>query len=599
MIRKFGVDFPDGLSDIFIDLLCAKHWREEAYAAGNLEDPYTHLLRAASSLFTKDEWKISRWTEEHAFDFTTSNFTITWGCGASEKSNSYGLFVLLDWITDPTETLAIMASTTLNMLQLRSFESVIRYFRILKKHPQFLIPGKESKTRVAIINDDDPDAEGPSATVKSSIKGVAVKQGTLEEARAHLQGAHLPYTRLILDELSQMPEAAMEARHNLSLGAKDFRLFGLCNPDSLFDLSARYSEPLAGWDSVDRETSEHWETRWGTVRRHDGYRSPAIEHPKEYPYLINQTNIDSITKEMGGNTDAPIIWTQVRGWPPPEASEPTILTESMVVSYGMCKPVVWGPGPREIIQIAGLDPAFTADGDEAILQPATIGYEAVTGILAISFAPEIHIPLKATLPRPQVYQVIDYVLDWVEDHDFDLQYMGVDESGTQRVGDMLEVEYMRRHPEHAQVQVCRVNFGGRASEFPVSIRKNTPAREEYGNAVTELWYAMQEFGEHRQVRNLPAAAAEQFCQRRVKLRKPKVLEGKKDMKKRIKRSPDVADAGACALAVVRWVLQLVPGSTAMKPMGDPVVVKNPTFTLDMIRRFDIDCPHKTYLSSPL
>jgi len=597
MKHKYGLEWPHDFHDAFIDLVLAKHWREEPYKSGNLLPPEEHLLRAATELISDEHFRVSRWTEEHAYDFTHSKFCIVLGAAASSKSNDIGLFTLLDWITDPTKTLAILASTSAGMLQLRSFESVVRYFRLLKTHPKFLIPGKESKTQVAILNADDEDVNTPAATVKASIKGVAVHAGTMEEARANLQGAHMPYTRLILDELSAMKEAAMDARYNLSIGCKDFKFIGLCNPESRFDLACRHAEPLDGWESIDPETATYWHSKYGDVRRHNGFQSPGLKDPVRFPFLIKQAEIDAIVKESGGSTDTPACWTMLKGFPPPHGMEQTILTEAMMVQYGMRNKVTWGQGVQEPFRIAGLDPAFTSGGDQAILQSALVGYEAMTGLLVVAFEPEHIIPIKASSMRPDVYQVVDYVLDWAEEVGFDLQYLGVDESGTQRVGDILEVEAIQRWRKPATV--CRVSFGSMASEFAVSLRKDTPARKEYSNQVTELWYSMAEFGQHNQIRGLNDKAALEFCQRRVLPKRPRMIETKRDMKKRIKHSPDRADACACALAVVRWILQTVPGATRLSPSGNLTAAVPGTFKLETLRMFDIDASARSYQNSSI
>jgi hypothetical protein len=209
--RLYGLDWPGDLSEVFIHLLLAKKHREyRGLNPGHL-DPYVHLLTAARALFSAADFTISPWTEQHAHDWTTRDFCVTWGGASCSKSNDYGCFAVLDWITDPTETYTVMASTTKGMLVLRSYEAVLRYFRLLKRNPWFEVPGKESNVTTAILNAVDSDTDD-TPTSKASIRGVAVKEGSREKSRANLQGAHLPYVRMILDEMAQLPEAAVDAR---------------------------------------------------------------------------------------------------------------------------------------------------------------------------------------------------------------------------------------------------------------------------------------------------------------------------------------------------------------------------------------------------
>lgn len=585
--RLYGLDWPMEADPVFVDLVLAKKWREAPFKYGNLLDPAEHLLRAARALLTKDQFKISRWTEEHAQDWTHEKFCITWGCAASSKSNDLGLFAVLDWITDPTETLTILASTTSDMLQLRSFESVMRYFRLLKRNPRFEIPGKESKQRLAIINDDQSDTSAET-TVKASVKGVAVQKGSVEEARANLQGAHLPYVRLIADELSQMKEAAMEARHNLSIGCKDFRFVGLCNPDSLNDLAGQYSVPVGGWASVD-ENTEFWRTRWGCVRHHNGFNSPAITDVKgeeKFPHLIKQSDIQKILDEHSGNADVPAVWTMVKGFPPPMGLTNTVLSEKMAVAYKMTESVDWA---QDYLVLAALDPAFTSDGDDAILQVAQLGM-SVNGTLTLQYTDSYKLIIEASSTRPVVYQISDQVRAIQQKHGFHFSHLAVDDSGTQSVADVIENE--------SGSKVFRVNFSWRPTELPVSTVNPTPAKNVYLNRITEYYFSLVEYAAKGQIRGMPSAALAQMCQRKlVPGKRLKQLESKRDMKKRIKRSPDNADAAVLIAGLLREALGVVPGQNVYVERAPEVAGAFSGFDQSVLVDNDLDGRNDNYSHS--
>ena len=83
-----------------------------------------------------------------------------------------------------------------------------------------------------------------------------------------------------------------------------------------------------------RETEE-WRSRYGKVRHHNGMRSPAVLEPdgtKKYPYLINKEQIDNIFKEHHGD-DAPIVWSQVYGFPVPKGSDNAVISEREIVAF--------------------------------------------------------------------------------------------------------------------------------------------------------------------------------------------------------------------------------------------------------------------------
>jgi len=68
---KYGLEWDLACPDVMIELGCAKHWREIPELEGH---PADHLLRACRMLFKPAEFTIHKWTEQHALDFTESDF---------------------------------------------------------------------------------------------------------------------------------------------------------------------------------------------------------------------------------------------------------------------------------------------------------------------------------------------------------------------------------------------------------------------------------------------------------------------------------------------------------------------------------------------
>lgn len=549
-VRKYGLDWPRDIEDTFIDLILAKKWMFKPYSQGNILDPGEHLLRAIRALFTREQWTISPWTEEHAHAWATEDFIAILGGAACSKSSDIGGFCVLDWITDPQDTYIALASTSVPMLKLRSFESVTRYFRILKNHQGFTIPGKESMSQTAIIN----DADDSDATAKASIRGVALSDGDEAKAVARLAGAHLPWVTIVLDEGSALPEAAAKARFNAAAGSKRFRFVTLANPVSVFDEATKFCEPLDGWGSV-TELTERWRSKFGLVLHHNGFLSPAIteeDGAEKYPYLINRKHIDRMLSEVGGNEDDPMIWRMAKGFPAPQGLESTVLTSTDLTTFNAHAEPIWAPG-TEITEVAGLDPAFTSDGDGCILQRAKVG-RTVEGVLTIAFYDPDVLTLSASAARPAAYQVSDQVRSIAAATNLPIANLDIDDSGTQSVADVVEVESGHRP--------MRRNFGARPTDAPTSAGD---PKSRYANLVTEIWHRVAALVRENQVRAFPKKAAAQFCSRRYrKDHTPLALESKANYKKRWsgQRSPDEADALAlCVMAAVR-VASLAPWKAA-------------------------------------
>ena len=477
----------------------------------------------------------------------------------THNSNDAGGLAVLDWITDPTETYIALGSTSIPMLKLRSFESVIRYFRHLKRNKTFLIPGKEAPSQTAIINEnvsDEDGEDGYSSTVKASIRGVALAEGDSAKAVARLAGAHLPFVTIILDEGSALPEAAAKARFNAAAGTRRFRFLSLANPISQFDEATKFCIPVKGWDSIDENTPS-WRSKFGLVLHHNGFNSPAIVEEggaEKYPFLINQEQIDRMLKEVGGNADDPIIWTMAKGFPPPQGLESTVLSPVDLTAFNAFEKVVWNEGTT-YVEVAGLDPAFTSGGDACILQRAKVGV-SVEGLHTISFYPAERIPILASAPRPGAYQAVDGALRILHANNVPVSNTAVDDSGTQSCCDIMKVE--------SGVEPIRCNFAAKATPPPAGAvdADGRLQQPRFSNMVTEIWHTTAAFVRENQVRNMPAKAAEQFCSRRYRKDiTPLALERKAEYKKRHagQKSPDEGDAlSLCVLAATR-VAGMVPG----------------------------------------
>ena len=587
--EKYGMLWPDEMPDPLIDLKVWKHWREPEYKACTEKEPWECFWRAIYSIIPRKEFVRHEWSEQHVYDWTTEKFLITFGCASSGKSNDFGCLALLDWMVDPAETVTILASTSLQMLKIRSYESVLRYFHLAKSCRAFDMPGKLRKTDSAIILDEDDDLG--SATDKASIRGVAVAEGTEQEARAKLQGAHLPYVRLILDELSQMRPAAMRVRINLSIGAKDFRLVGLCNPDSFTDLAAQYSKPDSpgGFASLDPDDALEWRSPYGKIRRHDGLRSPAIIHPeKKLTFLLTEEKLDDIRKDVGGNEDDPEFWTMVRGFPPAQGRKQTLLSMAEFMRSGATEDVTWRLGPS--VTVLGCDPAFSEGGNRAVMQALSAGFDK-DGLLKILCHEPKYAKIEASSSVPITDQVGAALKDYADLLQVPAQLVGVDDSATQSVADHMKSKY--------GWDVRRFASNAKPSELPMVRGLARKASDQYYNQSTELWAAVAAFVRSGQMRAFPMVAAEQLCQRPLEPNKrPHRLLSKKTSirdggEMKAGESPDEQDAMSIAVGVLRFALNLIAGSDTIPdkylgPWGNAAPKVSGSGLRQAARKYDLD-----------
>lgn len=565
MKLKYGIEWPTETSDVQIELEIAKKWRL-AYSGADIDSPGTHLLRACRMLLTPEEFAISKWTEEHADDFTKERFVITWGCASCSKSNDYGLFALLDWITDPYDTAWLVGSTTKDALKFRTWESILRYFNILKRNNKFQVPGKHSKTGYAILNADSE--EMGNATEKEGIHGVAISE------EGNLQGLHAKYVRILIDELAAIKKLDVieTARFNMSSGCDDFRFFGLANPEGRGDPSAYYSMPLGpdGWSSINVDM-ESWRSKFGLIRHHDGLKSPCVLDPdnkKRFPFLLNRETLAERTSECSGE-DSPVYWKMVRGFIPPQGSSLNVVLTEAEADRGKVteQPVALARGmpsysSEETTTVFGVDPAWSEAGDGAVVCPVQIKLEY--GLPILHFQPMEYMKISASHPRPILYQLSDQVIKLAERYRVPAEYIGVDTSGNQGLGDALDVEL--------GPGCVHVNHSERASaEGLLKATDSRPPKELVYDTGTECWVTLAQFCRHGQVRGLSQDIVRQLTSRRFAiypksgaLMNPMRLEAKKEYCDREKlSSPDECSAAAIAAYVVRTVLGLVPGSNTV------------------------------------
>jgi hypothetical protein len=120
--------------------------------------------------------------------------------------------------------------------------------------------------------------------------------------------------------------------------------------------------------------------------------------------------------------------------------------------------------------------------------------------------------------------------------------------------------------------VFGLQFGGRASEKPVSAYDPTPAHDRYVNHVSEIWYSAKEYMRSGQIKGIGTELMVEMCQRKLDPNGEKNLNlrikvlPKTEMKSRFGMSPDIADAGMGLLALARERLNL-DSSTATKALN--------------------------------
>lgn len=550
MFSCYGVDFPDpepGRNPMpGIELRMA--FTKELQKASGFQGRYRHLRNAIDLIWNEprrqnaiarrleydvrknDAYFWNEWSELMIEGFSEWHWATTvTGPNASSKTTSAAVYGNCGWFASPTDTIVVLTSTSLPGLRKRIWKEILRYYRWA--NPGF---GEVNASDFAIRFQKGSDEAG--------IFGVATGQdeGDIQKAVDKIIGFHAKHVIAIVDEMQATNEAIVKACSSLEAGADRFQLIGLGNADSELDPHGQMSEPKNGFDSISVE-SERWETKRGICIHLDGLESPRVKEGDDfYPGLLTKRDNENEAKAYG--EDSPEFWRTRRGFWAPQGVTKTVLSPSIINKFHAKDKAIWVSG---FTMGAGLDPAFEG-GDRCMLRFGKCG-EMTDGKVGIELGKLVQIKVSATSQQPIEYQILEQVRLLCEQHDPPVapENFATDCTGTGRgLASIFQREW--------SPAIHLTDFNGRASDDPVSEHDPKPSSQEYLYKVTELWYQARTMVQNGIIRGLDTETAIEFCQRIYSMRgNLKMVESKSDMKKRTRKSPDLADATVVLLDMFR------------------------------------------------
>jgi hypothetical protein len=470
------------------------------------------------------------------------------GAGGSGKTHFAGLYAVAWWMADIHNSIATLTSTTKDMIGQRIWP-VVSHFWETAEHTgtgeRFSETGQlgdkvDSSRIIRAAKGDD----------KHAITALAVAHGETQKAIHNLKGRHAPRMLLNVDEANGTPEAIFEIIPNMRKGCEDLTVLVIGNPGSRFDPHGRCLAPKNGWPSITEEVYT-WETNavpeWqldpGIALRFDGWDSPNVRAGvTKWPYIYTCED-KANALHTPGYVGTFNYWVMERGLHPPEGATQTIFTEQLFARILDSEDVQF-LFESDVMDIAFLDPAFTAGGDSCWFQTARMG--KVGGKFCIQLTEGFEIPIS---PEVQAYDV-DYQIARRVQQECVVRKIrphccGVDGSGGGRgVCAILAAEWSN--------QIIYTVWGGGASDNPSAQNDGRPAKDVFMNKVTELWWNVRECLEAGQIRGFTRDAMTQGCSRLYKMvGKRYQAEPKSDMKARIRYSPDIMDSIAGLVLVAQ------------------------------------------------
>lgn len=460
--------------------------------------------------------------------------TTVGGPNSSSKTTTIALFLLCAFYASPTNTVIVLTTTTLPGLRKRVWKEILKFHRL-------------SHAGIGQVNSSDFAIRFQKGSDDSGVFGFATGQdeGEVQKATDRIIGFHAKNVYAFVDECQATNEALITGCLSLEAGAEHFQFIGAGNPDSELDSLGKMGEPVNGYESVTVDM-DRWETKRGVHIHLDGLESPRVKEGDEfYPGLLTQRDIDSAIKQYG--EDSPEFWRTRRGFIAPQGVTKTVLSPSIIKKFNAKEKAIW---VSSFLMGAALDPAFEG-GDRCMLRFLKYG-EMTTGQSGIELCELVQIKSSATAQEPLHYQIVRQVKDLCEQHDPPVppELFALDSTGE---GGGLASIFLREWSP----AITLVEFGGRASDLPVSEHNPKPSNQEYLNRVTELWYTFRTMVQNDLIRGLDTETAFEFCQRIYNMRgNLKMLETKAEMKKRTHRSPDLADCTVVGVEMFRRTQRL-------------------------------------------
>lgn len=553
--EKYGMQWADGTTDLDMHRWFYLH-------SDDPERRFRHMKAGCRLMFPE---KMPNGDTGHCWNYWTDRRARAWcnpaainrmtwiGPSSAGKSTDAALFCIWDFSCDPANTAIRVATNTKECLDQRVWSEFERLWQL---YPD----GFFSATYT-------PSTMEMRAGPKGYIKGIAVKQGTEQQAMDSIKGSHSPRVRLICDELDAMPMGTIDAIVNASSGCRTFIFVGTGNP------LKRMGNPLGvmcepkneDWTSVG-PTLDSWPTKFGVCLYFDGLKSPGVLEPAKYAgFLLNQEQIDDCIATHGINS--PIFWSQRRGFFAPDNVSNSIIDEAMLSQFAMMKGAEWVDTPQMGL---ALDPSQSTGGDRCIVRPFGVGkihvyrddYDKLDRLpsfpdvrQAIVFMPWVQIKLEITPNRTLTDCIADRMVTLAQQMNVTPSCIAVDCTASQgAIADYIEDKMGKG--------IYRVVYGGSAGRNPLDAMTNERHQNNqraFINKRAEMYFAFRMFGRWGQIRGIERDAANELTQTEWKQAKhPYQVEEKDEVKKKIGKSPDVADATVMALDLARYRMQFAP-----------------------------------------
>lgn len=489
------------------------------------------------------------------------------GCASSTKTNNAARYGYTLWKCRPQNTTVHCSTTSSEAGDGRIWGDIKELFSTDKAWPV----GKriDSMQLITLDSEVKDEAGGSNRDFRNGVKYVKLKTGREgQNAVGTMCGRKNDFVVWLCDEENFMDIGVLDGRVNMY--SNPFAQFiGIGNGPTegtpLYIDAEPYGEKYPdGYRSIDIFKDEWWPTRTGVCLYFNGDKSPNMQaaDPMKppFPFMARKAQRDDQVRESRGE-DTSIFWNQWYGFPPLVDVSDTVITHRLLEQCGAFAGAEWGF--RTPVCVAGLDLGFREGGDPCVLDFAKVGPDPEDKSIICFEKDGIPIVPKQTDRTPYEAQVAKRVLDECklrDCHDLALDISG--DGGMSALA--IKGEAAARGWQLHIVPISSLGAPDDQYTIPGETRKSS---EIFDRKVTQLWMSFRSAVEKGLVRGMHqhGSATRQLCTRRFEKdeRRRFSIERKKDMKLRLRRSPDFGDARVYCMLMAMQKVSVSPGKAVV------------------------------------
>jgi hypothetical protein len=535
-ISRYGKKWA-GYTSLQIEFYCIQQGAKWCKEQGR--SLFHHYREAFKILWPEDDFH--RWNELVLKRYCEQDILVLLGSSDSGKTDSMSKIVLCDYWAFPQKTLWLVSTTEGRGAELRIwghikdlFNRALQAGHDLQGHPI---------DHIKTITTDTIDDDGELArSLKRGIIIIPCKSGGVASGLAPYIGIKAPRLRHCGDEIAVMTDSFLNAYSNW-YGKADFKGIMAGNFMETDDPLGIASEPVDSWDSfVDDKKTQEWRSRWydAWVIALDGRDSPNFDFPSDpprYSYLISEKKLNMIKRTKG--EDSWEWYSQCVGKPSKGMDVWRVITKAFCEKNGAFGDVIWKNSNHTLIY--GLDPAY-GDGDRCVGRMVEFGEDINGNIILKVYEPEI-IPIKMNANAEAEEQIAIYIKSRLDALGIPPENCFYDSFGRGTLGFQFGKLGINPVP---------IDSGAQPTNRPVQSdlyieesngqKRLKMCKEHYRKFITEMWFSVRLVVGCGQVRGMDLDTAKEGQSRKFTKDNGLIeVEPKKDMKKRLGRSPDLFD----------------------------------------------------------